>query len=262
MAYVRKADRKPKSTALAKKGSDKVPAHLQKLGAEGTENLSSKGVKVPYIKLCHKQNRSLDLSPGDIFSSVSGENFGQDVEFVVLEQLPDVWKKFDDDNQIIGVSNNGKTWEYGDLKGEELEEEEDWRLLHRCYYILLTADAKEGKALPYMLSFTKTAKTNATKLDNLLVQETKIPKVPIYSVPFMLTSAEKSKGKLDWLVFDVAKSNNKWLDPAETEIAKAMRKAILAKADMSHNEEEVDEDDQPTKKPARLTGKKGKKTKY
>jgi len=254
MAYIPKKGKK-KSTALAVR-DEKLPAHIQNLGAEGTDDLTAEGVMVPYIKLAHKNNKSLGLTEGDIYSSVSGENFGPEVEFAVLDALPDVWKKFDDEGKLLGVSNNGKTWEYGDLKGEELEEEEDWRLLHKCFYILLTSDAQEGKALPYMLSFSKTAKPNAKKLKNLLVQETKLKKAAIFSVPFMLTSEEKSNTSREWLVFDVSKSDRKWLTKEEVLLAQQMRAEIVKRANFIETEEKSEEEVEEKK------SKKSRKSKY
>ena len=206
---------------------------------DGAGDFSTKDIKLSQIYLTQQMSdASTDgtARPGDFVDSVTGENYGKEVNLIVLKKYME-WVAFkpknSEDTLIWGEgetmkrSVNGKTW----MDGSEIDPYIAWKYEQYKYYVLV-----QGKvSLPCVLSFKNTSKKAGKDLANLLFRFTNVAKEPIYARSYKLSS-DSVKGDKGTFFTMKATVNQGFISEEEAKVAKDFRSFIEAN---THTVEEV-----------------------
>lgn len=207
--------------------------------SDGASDFSTSDVKLSQIYLTQQMSeKSSDgtARPGDFVDSVTGENFGKEINVIILKKFIE-WIAFKpkngtdtlqwNDGESMKRSANGKTWS----DGTEISDDVAWKYEQYKYYVLI----KGQQGLPSVLSFKNTSKKAGKDLANLLFRFTNLNKEPIFARSYKVSSEAIKNDKGNFFVMK-ATVNQGFVSEEEAKIAKEFREFIQAN---SHVVEEV-----------------------
>jgi hypothetical protein len=208
---------------------------------DGAEDFITLDIKISQIYLTQQMSDAASKGsarPGEFVDSVTGENFGKELDFIVLKKYVE-WiafkpKNTDDtlkwaEGETMKRSTNGKTWS----DGQSIDPDMAWKYEQYKYYVLV----RGKQSLPSVLSFKNTSKKAGKDLANLLFRFTNINREPIYARSYKLVSDSIKNDKGNFFAMR-ATVNEGFISDEEAKTAKDFRAFIESN---SHIVEEVTE---------------------
>jgi hypothetical protein len=174
----------------------------------GIPEVDVKELRVPMLKMIQLQGTEYDEAKGNfghIIDSISAEDFGDQIEIVVVDYKPN-WIKWETGGRrMIGFSENGKTWEKGDLQGQliaDTEGDNAFKCKHYNYYVLIIENGVPRK-LPYRISFSGMSAKAGDKIYQVLAQKAIAQKMPMFALGFTVRSIKTKNDSGSFTVFEV-----------------------------------------------------------
>ena len=205
---------------------------------DGATDFSTSDIKLSQIYLTQQMSEAAadgTARPGDFTDSVTKENFGKEVNIIILKKYVE-WMTFrpkaqeavdrDAENGVIWAdgetmkrSRDGKSW----ADGVAIDKEIAWKYEQYKYYVLIQG----VNSLPSILSFKNTSKKAGKELANLLFRFTNVNKEPIYARSYKLSSNSTKNDKGTFFEMK-ALPNQGFISEEEAMVAKDFRNFIEA----------------------------------
>lgn len=186
-----------------------LPAYLQELSAQGigVPEVDINRLKIPMIKMVQLMSKQFDqkrANAWNFYNSITNEEFGREINFVILKNNV-TWLKFSKERKLIGFSTNDITWQSGQDAGIELTKEEKYKCQHFNFYVLIVGKDGKVEPLPYCLSLSGMSAKAGDKLYNAISINAISKKLPTFSHVYTAKTIEKDsdQGKYSEVIIDV-----------------------------------------------------------
>lgn len=225
--------------------------------AQQEENLGDVAYRVPILKLCQaltKEVKEGDAEAGDFLNTLTGESYGNEVDFIVSYYQPGRAASGKDGRYYVSIEDDHIPESWSDLVGAEFvgtrfdeypDAEEEYKrrvnageiewakgpLISTTYNYtgLVITPALEGsdeepQLMPARVTFKRTTKSAHEKLR--MLKDSLLRNKAYWDVVFTLSTAAKSFGRNDAYIVNVKKNRDTTAD--EKQFAVEVAQAVIA----------------------------------